>query len=207
MTDFNIEVGQKLPEDITFHMRVRDEKMVEKGEENPYQWQLVNSTDLFKDKRVVLFALPGAFTPTCSTYQLPDYDNNYELFKRSGIDEVYCLSVNDSFVMNKWGDWLDIDSVKLIPDGSGFFTEAIGALVKKDNLGFGPRSWRYSVLVNDGVVEKAFIEEGCEDDCPADPYEVSDPYTMMQYIQNESPVGQQYELNLEDGLGTEEQVG
>ena len=137
-----IEVGQKLPEDITFHMRVRDEKMVEAGDENPYQWQLVNSSDLFKDKRVVLFALPGAFTPTCSTYQLPDYDNNYELFKRNGIDEVYCLSVNDSFVMNKWGDWLDIDNVKLIPDGSGFFTEAIGALVKKDNLGFGPRSWR-----------------------------------------------------------------
>ena len=90
------------------------------------------------------------------------------------------------------------------PDGSGFFTEAIGALVKKDNLGFGPRSWRYSVLVNDGVVEVAFVEEGCEDDCPADPYEVSDPLTMMNYIQTESPVGQQYELNLQDGAGTDE---
>ena len=144
-----IEVGQKLPQDITFHMRVRDENMAAQGDENPYIWQMVNSTDLFKDKRVVLFALPGAFTPTCSTYQLPDYDANYELFKAAGIDEVYCISVNDSFVMNKWGDWLDIDNVKLIPDGSAYFTEQMGALVRKDNLGFGPRSWRYSLLAND----------------------------------------------------------
>ena len=199
-----IEVGQKLPQDITFHMRVRDENMVEQGDENPYVWQLVNSTDLFKDKRVVLFSLPGAFTPTCSTYQLPDYDNNYELFKANGIDEVYCLSVNDSFVMNKWADWLDIDNVKLIPDGSAYFTEQIGALVRKDNLGFGARSWRYSLLANDGVVEKAFIEGGFSDDCAFDPYEVSDPLTMLNYIQNESPVGQQYELELQDGAGTEE---
>ena len=95
-----IDVGQKLPEDITFHVRVRDENMVKNGEENPYIWQMVNSTDLFKDKRVVLFALPGAFTPTCSTYQLPDYDANYEMFKANGIDEIYCRSVNDSFDMN-----------------------------------------------------------------------------------------------------------
>ena len=199
-----IEVGQRLPQDITFHMRVRDENMAAQGDENPYIWQMVNSTDLFKDKRVVLFSLPGAFTPTCSTYQLPDYDNNYELFKNNGIDEVYCLSVNDSFVMNKWGDWLDIDNVKFIPDGSAYFTEQIGALVRKDNLGFGARSWRYSLLANDGVVEVAFVEDGCADDCPTDPYEVSDPYTMMNYIQTESPVGKQYELSLEDGLGTEE---
>ena len=199
-----IEVGQKLPQDITFHMRVRDENMVEQGDENPYVWQLVNSTDLFKDKRVVLFSLPGAFTPTCSTYQLPDYDANYELFKAAGIDEVYCISVNDSFVMNKWGDWLDIDNVKLIPDGSAYFTEQMGALVRKDNLGFGPRSWRYSLLANDGVVEVAFVESGCTDDCPTDPYEVSDPLTMMEYVVSESLVGRQHELNLEDGLGTDE---
>ena len=156
-----IDVGQKLPKDITFHVRVRDENMVKNGEENPYIWQMVNSTDLFKDKRVILFALPGAFTPTCSTYQLPDYDANYELFKANGIDEVYCLSVNDSFVMNKWAEWLDVDNVKMLPDGSAYFTEAIGALVRKDKLGFGARSWRYSLLANDGVVEKAFVEEGC----------------------------------------------
>ena len=155
-----IDVGQKLPEDITFHVRVRDENMVKNGEENPYIWQMVNSTDLFKDKRVVLFALPGAFTPTCSTYQLPDYDANYEMFKANGIDEIYCLSVNDSFVMNKWAEWLDVDNVKMLPDGSAYFTEAIGALVRKDNLGFGARSWRYSLLANDGVVEVAFVEEG-----------------------------------------------
>ena len=199
-----IEVGQKLPQDITFHMRVRDENMAAQGDENPYIWQMVNSTDLFKDKRVVLFALPGAFTPTCSTYQLPDYDANYELFKSAGIDEVYCISVNDSFVMNKWGDWLDIDNVKLIPDGSAYFTEQMGALVRKDNLGFGPRSWRYSLLANDGVVEVAFVESGCTDDCPTDPYEVSDPLTMMEYVVSESLVGRQHELNLEDGLGTDE---
>ena len=195
-----IEVGQKLPQDITFYMRVRDENMAAQGDENPYIWQMVNSTDLFADKRVVLFALPGAFTPTCSTYQLPDYDANYELFKSNGIDEVYCISVNDSFVMNKWGDWLDIDNVKLIPDGSAYFTEQMGALVRKDNLGFGPRSWRYSLLANDGVVEVAFVESGCTDDCPTDPYEVSDPLTMMEYVVSESLVGRQHELNLEDGL-------
>ena len=199
-----IEVGQKLPQDVTFHVRVKDENMVKNGEENPYQWQLVNSTDLFKDKRVILFSLPGAFTPTCSTYQLPDYDNNYEVFKANGIDEIYCLSVNDSFVMNKWQEWLDVDNVKMIPDGSAYFTEQIGALVRKDNLGFGARSWRYSLLVNDGIVEKAFIEDGFSDDCAFDPYEVSDPLTMLNYIQNESPVGQQYELELEDGTGTTE---
>tara|TARA_B100000965_G_C19399343_1_gene672617 strand:- start:87 stop:701 length:615 start_codon:yes stop_codon:yes gene_type:complete len=199
-----IEVGQKLPQDITFYMRVRDENMAAQGDENPYIWQMVNSTDLFADKRVVLFALPGAFTPTCSTYQLPDYDANYELFKSNGIDEVYCISVNDSFVMNKWGDWLDIDNVKLIPDGSAYFTEQMGALVRKDNLGFGPRSWRYSLLANDGVVEVAFVESGCTDDCPTDPYEVSDPLTMMEYVVSESLVGRQHELNLEDGLGTDE---
>ena len=199
-----IEVGQKLPQDVTFHVRVKDENMVKNGEENPYQWQLVNSTDLFKDKRVILFSLPGAFTPTCSTYQLPDYDNNYEVFKSNGIDEIYCLSVNDSFVMNKWQEWLDVDNVKMIPDGSAYFTEQIGALVRKDNLGFGARSWRYSLLVNDGIVEKAFIEDGFSDDCAFDPYEVSDPLTMLNYIQNESPVGQQYELELEDGTGTTE---
>ena len=199
-----IEVGQKLPQDITFHVRVKDENMAKNGEENPYQWQLVNSTDLFKDKRVILFSLPGAFTPTCSTYQLPDYDNNYEVFRANGIDEIYCLSVNDSFVMNKWLDWLDVDNVKVIPDGSAYFTEQIGALVRKDNLGFGARSWRYSLLANDGVVEKAFIEDGFSDDCAFDPYEVSDPLTMLNYIQNESPVGQQYELELQDGAGTEE---
>ena len=106
--------------------------------------------------------------------------------------------------MNKWGDWLDIDNVKLIPDGSAYFTEQMGALVRKDNLGFGPRSWRYSLLANDGVVEVAFVESGCTDDCPTDPYEVSDPLTMMEYVQSESPVGRQHELNLEDGLGTDE---
>jgi|TARA_B110000908_G_scaffold158575_1_gene199830 peroxiredoxin len=204
MSELTIPVGMKLPDNVTFHMRVRDEKMVANAENNPYVWQMVDCPDIFKNKRVVLFAVPGAFTPTCSAYQLPDYDANYEMFKRAGIDEVYCLSVNDSFVQNKWSDWLDVDNVKFIPDGSGFFTEQMGALVRKDNLGFGARSWRYSLLANDGVVEVAFVEEGFDDNIAFDPYEVSDPATMMEYIQNESPIGKQLELNIFDGLGTDE---
>ena len=177
-----IEVGQKLPQDITFHVRVKDENMAKNGEENPYQWQLVNSTDLFKDKRVILFSLPGAFTPTCSTYQLPDYDNNYEVFKANGIDEIYCLSVNDSFVMNKWLDWLDVDNVKVIPDGSAYFTEQIGALVRKDNLGFGVRSWRYAAVINNGIVEQMFAEEGKCDNHTEDPYDISSPENVYEKL-------------------------
>ena len=189
------------PPCVHFRTRVRDESI--EGP-NPYRWETVTSDSIFKNRRVVLFSLPGAFTPTCSTYQLPGFEENYDNIRNADIDEVYCISVNDSFVMNKWGDWLDIDNVKLIPDGSAYFTEQMGALVRKDNLGFGPRSWRYSLLANDGVVEVAFVESGCTDDCPTDPYEVSDPLTMMEYVVSESLVGRQHELNLEDGLGTDE---
>ena len=199
-----MKAGYKLDK-VIFKLREGDKSLSHHECSVGGKWVEKTTDDFFKNKRVVLFSLPGAFTPTCSTYQLPDYDNNYELFKANGIDEVYCLSVNDSFVMNKWADWLDIDNVKLIPDGSAYFTEQMGALVRKDNLGFGARSWRYSLLANDGIVEVAFVEDGCGDDCPTDPYEVSDPLTMMEYVQTKSPVGRQHELNLEDGLGTEEQ--
>lgn len=191
--------------DVVFKTRVRDESV---GGTNPYRWQDVVSGDLFRDKRVIIFALPGAFTPTCSAFQLPGYEENYEVFRSKGIDEIYCLSVNDSFVMNMWFRYQQINGVKPIPDGSGMFTSEIGMLVDKDNLGFGQRSWRYSVLLNDGVVEKAFVEDGFGDNVENDPYEVSDPATMFEYIMSESPVGgSQLELNLEESLGTKDKIG
>lgn len=203
-----IEVGQRVPMDVVFKTRVRDEVMERNGAENPYRWQDVVSGDLFAGKRVILFALPGAFTPTCSAEQLPGYERNYKVFKSKGIDEIYCLSVNDSFVMNMWMRYQQIEGVKPIPDGSGIFTEKMGMLVDKDNLGFGKRSWRYSLLVNDGVVEVAFIEDGFKANAEDDPYELSTPNVMYDYIMEESPIGgQQLELNLEEKLGTKDKIG
>ena len=192
-----IEVGTKVP-DITFKTRVRDESV--EGD-NPFTWKDITTADLFADKRVVLFALPGAFTPTCSTYQLPGFDDLYPDFLNAGIDEIYCLSVNDSFVMNK---------CKMIPDGSGLFTSAIGMMVDKDNLGFGFRSWRYALLLNDGVVEKAFIEPGFTDNAEDDPYGESDPAAVLSYITGKSPVqpkGRQLTLDLEDGIMNKDKIG
>ena len=168
----------RVPE-VTFHTRVRDESI---GGPNPYRWQDVTTADLFSGKRVVVFSLPGAFTPTCSTYQLPGYDEKYEEFKALGIDEVYCLSVNDSFVMNAWFKQQGVKNVKPIPDGSGEFTYAMGMSVTKANLGFGFRSWRYSMVVNDGEIEMLFEEPGKVGNCPVDPYEVSDPNTILNYL-------------------------
>ncbi|MBX2866954.1 peroxiredoxin [Candidatus Kaiserbacteria bacterium] len=167
---------------VTFKTRVRDESI---GGENPYRWEDVTSDDYFKGKKTVVFALPGAFTPTCSATHLPGYERMYDEFKALGIDEVYCLSVNDAFVMNKWGQHLDVEKVKLIPDGSGEFTKEIGMMVKKDNLGFGDRSWRYSMYVDNGEIKKVFIEPGFEDNCPDDPFEVSDAETMLNYLKEE----------------------
>ncbi|MDP5216307.1 peroxiredoxin [Ruegeria sp. 2205SS24-7] len=173
-----MKTGTKLP-DVTFHTRVRDDAI--EGP-NPFRWQDVTSADYFADKRVVLFSLPGAFTPTCSTYQLPGFENGHADFVAQGIDEIYCLSVNDSFVMNKWAEAQKLKYVKVIPDGSGEFTRKMGMLVDKDNLGFGMRSWRYAAIVTDGVVEAWFEEPGLMDNCPEDPYGVSSPETMLAYL-------------------------
>jgi len=162
--------------DVIFKTRVRDENV---SGPNPYRWQDVSSKDLFSGKRVVVFALPGAFTPTCSSTHLPGFESRYEEFKSLGVDEIYCLSVNDAFTMFQWGRHLGIEKVKLLPDGSGEFTRLMGMLVKKDNLGFGDRSWRYSMLVEDGMVAKLFQEAGKCDNCPTDPFEVSDAETML----------------------------
>ncbi|AGF74918.1 putative peroxiredoxin [Bartonella australis AUST/NH1] len=165
--------------DVTFRTRVRDESV---GGSNPYRWQDVDSNAYFKGKRVILFSLPGAFTPTCSTFQLPDFEKLYDEFKQAGIDEIYCLSVNDAFVMNAWGRQQDIKNVKLIPDGSGEFTRKMGMLVAKDNIGFGMRSWRYAAVINDGVIEQWFEEEGFSDNCTEDPYGVSSPQNILKAL-------------------------
>jgi peroxiredoxin len=165
--------------DVVFKTRVRDESI---GGENPFRWQDVSTADIFAGKKVVVFSLPGAFTPTCSTSHLPRYEELYNEFKAQGIDEIYCLSVNDAFVMYQWGLKQGAKNVKLLPDGNGEFSKAMGMLVDKSNLGFGMRSWRYSMVVNDYKIEKVFTEEGFIDNCPTDPFEVSDADTMLAYI-------------------------
>ncbi|MDH3473555.1 MAG: peroxiredoxin [Rhodospirillales bacterium] len=171
-------IGRKLPE-VTFKTRVRDEAV---GGPNPYRWADATTADYFKGKRVVLFSLPGAFTPTCSTYQLPDFEKLAGEFRAKGIDAIYCIAVNDAFVMNAWGRQQGLEQVKLIPDGSGEFTRKMGMLVCKDNLGFGMRSWRYAAIVDDGVVEAWFEEPGFADNCETDPYGESAPQNILEKL-------------------------
>jgi len=177
-----IKKGETLPS-VTFRTRVRDESI--EGP-NPFRWEDKTTDDYFKGKRVVLFALPGAFTPTCSTYQLPGYENSFADFQSTGIDAIYCLSVNDAFVMNAWKKDQQLKNVEVIPDGSGLFTEGVGAMVDKDNLGFGRRSWRYAMVVNDCVVESLFTEPSQRDNADDDPYEVSTPENVLAYCQSRS---------------------
>ena len=171
-------MSNKVPQ-VVFKTRVRDESV--EGP-NPFRWQDVTSDDIFAGKRGVVFALPGAFTPTCSSTHLPGYETAYEAFKEEGVDEIYCLSVNDAFTMFQWGRHLGVEKVKLLPDGSCDFTRGMNMLVAKDNLGFGLRSWRYSMLVEDGEIVKIFSEPGMQNDCPTDPFEVSDAGTMLNFI-------------------------
>ena len=170
--------AQKVP-NVVFKTRVRDESV--EGP-NPYRWEDVSSDDIFAGRKVIVFALPGAFTPTCSSTHLPGFEKHYEEFKALGVDDIYCLSVNDAFTMFQWGRHQDVKKVKLLPDGSGAFTRLMGMLVKKDNLGFGDRSWRYSMLVEDGKITQLFSEDGKCDNCPTDPFEVSDADTMLNYL-------------------------
>ena len=171
-------IGRTVP-NVTFKTRVRDDSL--EGP-NPYRWEERTTDDYFKGKRVILFSLPGAFTPTCSTYQLPDFERLHDDFKAKGIDEIYCLSVNDAFVMNAWGRQQGLKNVKLIPDGSAEFTRRMGMLVCKDNLGFGMRSWRYAAIVNDGVVEAWYEEPGISDNCETDPYGESSPQNVLDRL-------------------------
>lgn len=164
---------------VIFKTRVRDESI---GGDNPFRWQDVSSDDIFKGKKVIVLALPGAFTPTCSSTHLPGYEEKFEELKALGVDDIYCLSVNDAFTMFQWGKNLGVKNVKMLPDGNGEFTEKMGMLVKKENLGFGARSWRYSMFVDDGDIKKVFAEAGQIDNCPTDPFEVSDVDTMLAYL-------------------------
>ena len=157
--------GQKVP-NVTFKTRA-DGEFVD-----------VTTDDIFKGRTVVVFALPGAFTPTCSSTHLPRYNELAGVFRENGVDEIVCLSVNDAFVMDAWQKDQEAENVRLIPDGNGEFSAGMGMLVDKSDLGFGKRSWRYSMLVRDGVIEKMFIEP----DVPGDPFEVSDADTMLAHI-------------------------
>jgi len=171
-------MSQEVPQ-VVFKTRVRDESV---DGPNPFRWQDVASKEIFAGKRVVVFALPGAFTPTCSSTHVPGYEASYDAFMAEGIDEIYCLSVNDAFTMFQWGKHLGVEKVKLLPDGSCSFTRGMDMLVAKDNVGFGQRSWRYSMLVEDGEIVKLFSEPGKQDDSPSDPFEVSDAETMLSFI-------------------------
>ena len=162
---FEDKTGQNVPQ-VDFPVR------------HNFEWAKWTTDELFANKTVVVFSLPGAFTPTCSSSHLPRYDQLAPAFKENGVDEIYCVSVNDTFVMNAWADDLNVKNVKLLPDGNGDFTDGMGLLVDKKELGFGKRSWRYSMLVKNGVVEKMFIEE----EKPGDPFGVSDADTMLNYI-------------------------
>jgi len=167
--------------DVTFKTRVRNDAL--EGP-NSFEWKNMTSADIFNGKKVVVFSLPGAFTPTCSASHLPRYEELYDEFKNHGVDAVVCISVNDAFVMYQWGLSQNAKNVFLLPDGNGEFSRKMGMLVDKSNLGFGMRSWRYSMLVDDGEIVKLFSENGYSDNCPTDPFEVSDADTMLNYLKS-----------------------
>jgi glutaredoxin-like protein len=157
--------GERVP-NVTFRTR------------NDNQWVDITTDELFQGKTVIVFSLPGAFTPTCSSTHVPGYNELAKTFKENGVDDIICMSVNDTFVMNEWKKTQEADNITFIPDGNGEFTEQMGLLVDKESLGFGKRSWRYSMLVTDGVIKKMFIEPEVE----GDPFEVSDAETMLNFI-------------------------
>lgn len=170
--------------EVIFKTRVNDTHVVGGGCAIGGEWKNVSTHDLFANKKIILFALPGAFTPTCSSQQLPGYEKLYNHFKNY-IDEVYCLAVNDSFVMNAWFRDQQISLVKPLPDGEGKFTDGMGMLVNKPKQGFGFRSWRYSAYVNNCLIQKMFVEEGWNNfSKDSDPFKISDAETMLNYLQD-----------------------
>ena len=142
-----------------------------------------NSGVLMVDKRVLIFSLPGAFTPTCSSQQLPAFDEKFDDFKKMGIDEIFCISVNDSYVMNAWSNYMGVKNVQMIPDGTGQFTRMMGMLVNKDHNGFGMRSWRYAVIANNMEIEQSFVEKGLNDiGIDNDPYIETNPDNIIEFL-------------------------
>ncbi|MFO1435882.1 MAG: glutathione peroxidase [Gammaproteobacteria bacterium] len=176
--------GQRVP-NVAFRIRTNNE------------WETITTDELFNGKSVVVFSLPGAFTPTCSSTHLPRYNELAPAFFANGIDAILCVSVNDTFVMNEWAKDQESENVMLIPDGNGEFTDGMGQLVDKADLGFGKRSWRYSMLVRNGVVEKMFIEPNK----PGDPFEVSDADTMLNYINPKAKKPDQVAIFTREGCG------
>ncbi|MFC0205442.1 peroxiredoxin [Novosphingobium soli] len=167
--------------DVTLKTRVRDESI---GGDNPFKWQDLRVRDEFAGKKVVVFALPGAFTPTCSNEQCPAFERLYDDLRAAGADEVYCLAVNDAFVMYQWGQHLGLSKVRLLPDGSGHFTRRMGMLIDKDHLGFGLRSWRYAMIVDDNRVVGWFEEPGINDaGTDDDPYGETAPERILEALQ------------------------
>lgn len=180
------KIGTRVPCTVV-HTRRRDETI---DSPNPYVWDLKHSTDFFAGRRVIFFSLPGAYTPTCSNSQLPGFEKMYDQFKEHGIDGVICASVNDAFVMHNWFKDLGIVNVEAFPDGNGWFTASMGKMVGKWHLGFGERSWRYVMIVNDGVVEAWFEEPGQNDQgADIDPYGETSPENvlgLLEYLKEES---------------------
>lgn len=176
------KTGQTVPQ-VTFHTR------------EGHQWVDKTTDDYFKGKKVVLFALPGAYTPTCSSTHLPRYNELYGAFVKEGIDDVICLSVNDTFVMNEWQKDQMAENITMLPDGNGEFSKALGFLVGKEAIGFGPRSWRYSMLVNDGKIEKMFIEQEVE----GDPFDTSDAVTMLKHLNPNVEIPKSYTIFTREG--------
>lgn len=174
-------INNNLLPDTMFYMRERDESL---GGANPFKWSYKTTKDLFSRKTVVIFGLPGAFTPTCSNSQLPGYEKLYEEFMKLGVDEIWCTSVNDAFVMYQWGQIQGVENVRLLPDGNGDFAASLGMLVDKSNLGFGKRSWRYALLAQDLVIKDIWVEEGMSDNYPADPYALSAPEYVLDMVDN-----------------------
>jgi peroxiredoxin len=178
-------IDRQIP-DVTLKTRVRDETV--EGP-NPFRWQDLNVRDEFADKKVIVFSLPGAFTPTCSNEQCPNFERLADEFKALGIDGVYCVAVNDAFVMYQWGKNLGLSKIRLLPDGSGNFTRRMGMLINKDHLGFGQRSWRYAMVVEDNVVTHWFEEPGINDvGADSDPYGETAPEHILAVLQGEKAV-------------------
>jgi glutaredoxin-like protein len=174
--------GKRIP-DVAFRVRANNE------------WKTVTTKELFAGKTVVVFSLPGAFTPTCSSTHLPRYNELAPVLRANGVDDILCVSVNDTFVMNEWAKDQEAQNISLVPDGNGEFTAGMGMLVDKSDLGFGKRSWRYSMLVKDGVIQKMFIEP----EKPGDPFEVSDADTMLRYINANAKLPDQVAILTREG--------
>lgn len=191
---------------VVHQLRVRDESI---GGDNPYRWEQKTTHEIVGRGKNIIFSLPGAFTPTCSTFQLPDFEKLFPEFQEQGVENIFCLSVNDAFVMNCWAKDQGLNHVQVIPDGSNLFTSSMGMDVAKDNLGFGVRSWRYAIVVENYEIVNSFIERGFRNNADDDPYGVSSPQNILAFLKGEEydKGGEDLTLELSDGVGSEDKIG